>query len=97
MGKGDYYVRVLNVDTDEVLVSVSGTGDFPIAGTSINITETTLTVSANTESGVDSNTKTLEGSKVIDCGTTISVSDVPPQTYDSYIAYVKLGGYYERY
>lgn len=92
MGKGDYYVRVLNVDTDEVLVSVSGTGDFPIAGTSINITETTLTVSANTESGVDSNTKTLEGSKVIACGTTTSVSDVPSQTYDSNIAYVKLGG-----
>lgn len=98
MGKGDYYVRVLNVDTDEILVSVSGTGDFPIAGTSINITETTLTVNANTESGVDSNTKTLEGYKVIACGTTTSVSDVPPQTYDSNIAYVKLGGgYYERY
>ena len=92
MGMGDYSVLVIDVDTNKTLVSVSGTGDFPVAGTSINITETTLTVSAYTESGTDSNTKTLEGYKVIACGTTKSVSDVPPQTYNSPIAYVKLGG-----
>lgn len=93
-----YYVSIKDVDTNETLVYVSGSSDFPLGDASIEITETTLKVNQSTESGVDSNTKTLEGSKVIACGTTTSVSDVPPQTYDSNIAYVKLGGgYYERY
>jgi len=87
-----YYVSIKDVDTNETLVYVSGSSDFPLGNASIEITETTLKVNQSTESGVDSNTKTLTDKKVIACGTTTNVSDAPPQTYSSSIAYVKLGG-----